>query len=127
MHHHTENEERGVNLSILNVSRPGEFSRVERTRGTGTAPDDLASVQRGGTSEQKHEHVFVFVSVSSCRNPHIHQTRTTTHDQLRHPCFGDHSRLVGLFCNLLHHLNQSIGETLFTQQNGEFGLWCHVV
>ena len=57
--------------------------------------DDLASVQRGGTSEQKHEHVFVFVSVSSCRTPHIHQTRTTTHDQLRHPCFGDHSRLVG--------------------------------
>ena len=29
MHHHTENEERGVNLSFLNVSRPGEFSRVE--------------------------------------------------------------------------------------------------
>ena len=31
MHHHTENEERGVNLSVLNVSRPGEFSRVEST------------------------------------------------------------------------------------------------
>ena len=30
MHHHTENEERGVNLSFLNVSRPGEFSRVEK-------------------------------------------------------------------------------------------------
>ena len=29
MHHHTENEKRGVNLSFLNVSRPGEFSRVE--------------------------------------------------------------------------------------------------
>ena len=122
-------------------------------------PDDLASVQRGGTSAQKHEHVFVFVSVSSCRNPHIHQTRTTTHDQLRHPCFGDHSRLVWLCCNLLHRQNQCMsegqgkcGETndhqrvqpeshpdwtcpsttqqrlhFFSQQNGEFGLWCHVL
>ena len=29
MHHHTENEERSINQSLLAVSRPGEFSRVE--------------------------------------------------------------------------------------------------
>ena len=28
--------------------------------------------------------------------------RTTTHDQLRHPCFVDHSRLVSFLSNLLH-------------------------
>ena len=29
MHHHTENEERVINLSIVAVSEPGDFSRVE--------------------------------------------------------------------------------------------------
>ena len=29
MHHHTEIEERAINVSILAVSRPGEFFRIE--------------------------------------------------------------------------------------------------
>src|SRR5690606_8761868 len=29
MHHHPHNQERALNLSILNVSGPGEFPRVE--------------------------------------------------------------------------------------------------
>jgi hypothetical protein len=29
MHHHPYNQERAINLSILNMSGPGEFSRVE--------------------------------------------------------------------------------------------------
>ena len=49
---------------------------------------DLASAQRGGTSEQKHEHVFrlrlrffLQKSTHSCKH-------ARPHDQLRHPCFG---------------------------------------
>ena len=69
------------------------------------------SVQRGGTSEQKtRTRLRLRLRFFLQKSTHIHQTRATTHDQLRHPCFGDHSRLVGLSCNLLHHLNQSIGE-----------------
>ena len=51
--------------------------------------DDLASVQHVAIKHLSGQKIRF-----RCRNPHIHQTRTTTHDQLRHPCFGDHSRLV---------------------------------
>ena len=40
MHHHTENEERAVKLSVLTVSRPGEFSRVEWNGADGSNPGD---------------------------------------------------------------------------------------
>ena len=68
--------------------------------------DDLTSIQHVAIKHLSGQKL----PFSSCRNRHIHQTCTTTLDQLRHPCFGDHSRLVGLSCNLLHHLNQSIGD-----------------
>ena len=35
MHHHTENKERAINLSILAVSGPGEFLRVESDEAAG--------------------------------------------------------------------------------------------
>ena len=43
MHPHTENEERAVNLSVLNVSRPGEFSRVESNNATDPTPGGALS------------------------------------------------------------------------------------
>ena len=82
MHHHSKNEERAVNLSFLNVSGPGVFFRVESNEAAGSTP--------GGALRH-------FSQVSAC-------------DHTALPCFGDHSRLVGLSCNLLHHLNQSIGD-----------------
>ena len=35
MHHHIENEERAINLSILAVPGPGEFFRVESNEAAG--------------------------------------------------------------------------------------------
>ena len=44
MHHHTENEERAINPSILPVSRPGEFSRVEANEAAGSTPPSLMAL-----------------------------------------------------------------------------------
>ena len=38
MHHHTENEERAINLSIRAVSGPGEFSLAESKGAAGSTP-----------------------------------------------------------------------------------------
>ena len=38
MHHHPPNQERAINLSILTVSGPGEFPRVESNLAAGSTP-----------------------------------------------------------------------------------------
>ena len=44
-----------------------------------------------------------------CRTPHIHQTRSITHNQLRHTSFGMIFAL-SVSSAIFNHLNQSIGD-----------------